>query len=186
MRWPLPLSGTLTLLLVSALLAQPSSGPKKGALVITGGEFGPGVIERFVALAGGPDANYVDIPTAASSIKLPSGFIYDPPDTDTPAVSTAAFEQELAKMFGVKRITVLHTRDRATANAASFVAPIKRAHGVWLSSGNAGRLASAYLDTLTERELASLLARGGVIGGNSAGAIIQGSYTVRGRPDKPL
>jgi cyanophycinase len=190
MRWPLPLSIVLTLLLLSTWLstglAQTASGPKRGALVITGGEFGPGVIERFVALAGGPDANFVYIPTAASSIKLPSGFIYDPPDNDVAAANTAAFEQELAQLFGVKRIKVLHTSARATANSASFVAPIRRAQGVWLSSGNAGRLAHAYLDTLTARELAAVLARGGVIGGNSAGAIIQGSYIVRGRPDKPL
>jgi len=54
---------------------------------------------------------------------------------------------------------------------------------VWLSGGNAGRLAQAYLDTLTQRELIGVLQRGGVIGGNSAGAIIQGSYTIRGNPD---
>src|SRR5436309_11225456 len=123
MRWRLVSAVPCALVFVSALLAQ-SSGPKKGSLVITGGEFGPGVIERFVALAGGPDANFVFIPTAASSLKLPSGFIYDPPDTDTPAASTVAFEQELAKMFGVKRVTVLHTRNRATANRASFVVPL--------------------------------------------------------------
>jgi cyanophycinase len=47
-------------------------------------------------------------------------------------------------------------------------------------------LADAYLDTLTQKEIAAVLARGGVVGGSSAGAIIQGSYTVRGRPDKPI
>jgi cyanophycinase len=47
-------------------------------------------------------------------------------------------------------------------------------------------LADVYLDTLTQCEIAAVLERGGVVGGNSAGAIIQGSYTVRGRPDKPL
>jgi cyanophycinase len=55
-----------------------------------------------------------------------------------------------------------------------------------LSSGNAGRFANAYLDTLTQKEITAVLGRGGVVGGDSAGAIIQGSYTVRGRPDKPL
>jgi hypothetical protein len=82
MRCRPPLSITLALLCACTLLAQTSSGPKKGALVITGGKFGAGVIERFVALAGGADANFVYIPTAASSLKLPSGFIYDPPDTE--------------------------------------------------------------------------------------------------------
>ena len=31
-----------------------------------------------------------------------------------------------------------------------------------------------------------MLKRGGVIGGNSAGSIIQGSYVVRGKPEKPV
>ena len=186
MKQRLLLSALLTMFVTGALIAQTSSGPKKGSLVITGGDFGKGVIERFVALAGGPDANFVYIPTAASSLKLPNGFIYDPPDSDTPAANTREFEQELAKMFGVKRITVLHTRSRDTANSEKFVEALRQANGVWLSSGNSGRLASAYLDTLTQREIEAVLNRGGVVGGNSAGAIIQGSYTVRGRPDKPL
>lgn len=173
-------------LATSTSVAQTSSGPPKGVLVITGGEFGKGVIERFVALAGGPNANFVYIPTGASSLKLPSGFIYDPPNSDTPAANTSEFESELAKFFGVSHVTVLHTRDRKTANSKTFVEPLKKANGVWLSSGNAGRIAAAYLDTLTQREIEAVLNRGGVVGGNSAGAIIQGSYTVRGRPDKPL
>lgn len=167
-------------------LAQSSHGPAKGALILTGGDFGQGVIETFVRLAGGPKARFVYIPTAASSLKLPSGFIYDPSDNDTPPANTKEFEQELAKFFGVEQVTVLHTRNRTIAEAAAFLEPLKKANGVWLSSGNAGRLAAAYLDTATQREIAAVLERGGVVGGNSAGAIIQGSYTVRGRPDKPL
>jgi len=168
------------------LRAQVSSGSAKGHLILTGGDVGNAAIERFVTLAGGPGANFVYIPTAASSVRLPSGFIYDPPDSDTPAANTRAFEEELAKMFGVKQVTLLHTRNRKTANSEPFVASLKKANGVWLGAGNAGRLADAYLDTLTQKEIAAVLERGGVVGGNSAGAIIQGSYTVRGRPDKPL
>lgn len=170
----------------NSLFAQESSGPPKGTLVVSGGDLRSDVLARFVALAGGPDANFVYIPTGASSLRLPSGFIYDPPDTDTPAANTKAFEAELAKMFGVKHVTVLHTRSRQTANTEAFVAPLKNANGVWLSSGNSGRFAAAYLDTQTHKEIAAVLQRGGTVGGNSAGAIIQGSYTVRGRPDKPL
>jgi len=167
------------------VLAQTSSGPRKGSLVVVGGDFKIGT-DRFVALAGGPDANFVYIPTAASSIKLPSGFIYDPPNTNSPAPNTQEFEQELCKLFGVKRITVLHTRDRKTANSKSFVEPLLKANGVWLSGGNAGRLADTYLKTLTQKEIEAVLERGGVVGGTSAGAIFEGSYIVRGRPDKPL
>jgi len=180
------LAALFIMFIAGASSAQTSIGPAKGSLVISGGDLTKEVIQRFVNLAGGPDAEFVYIPTAASSIKLPSGFIFDPPNTATPAPNTREFEQELSKLFGVKHITVLHTRDRTVANSENFVRPLATAKGVWLSSGNPGRLADTYLGTLTQREIEAVLNRGGVVGGNSAGAIIQGSYIVRGRPDKPL
>lgn len=186
MRRNLALSALAVWLVASSVFAQVSSGPAKGTLIITGGGLGGGAKERFVSLAGGPEANFVYIPTASSGIKLDSGFIYRPPNDDSPAANTHEFEEELAKLFGVKRITVLHTRNRKTANSERFVEPLRKATGVWLSPGNAGRIANAYLDTLTQREIKAVLDRGGVVGGNSAGSIIQGSYIVRGRPDKPL
>jgi cyanophycinase len=148
--------------------------------------FGPGVLEQFVALAGGPGANFVYIPTASSGIKLDSGLIYTPPDTDEPAPNTAEFERALAEMYGVNRITVLHTRSRATADSESFVARLRQADGVWLSGGNAGRLAATYLGTRTYKEIKAVFERGGVVGGSSAGAIIMGSFIVRGIPGKPV
>lgn len=172
-------------------LAAYGGGPK-GTLILSGAagtsreSFGTGVLERFVELAGGPEVNFVYIPTASSGIKLDDGFIYTPPDTDTPADNTGEFEQELARMFGVKRITILHTRSRETADSESFVAPLRRANGVWMSGGNSGRLAGAYLGTRTQREIRAVFERGGVVGGNSGGAIILGSFIVRGRPDKPV
>lgn len=96
------------------------------------------------------------------------------------------FKQELSKKFCVKNITILHTRNRKAANSAEFIEPLREANGVWLSGGNAGRLAQAYLGTRTLREIEAVLERGGVVGGNSAGAIIQGSYTIRSNPDKPV
>jgi cyanophycinase len=48
-----------------------------------------------------------------------------------------------------------------------------------------GRLAATYVGTET-KELERLLERGGVICGSSAGAIIQGSFIVRGIPGKPV
>ena len=44
------------------------------------------------------------------------------------------------------------------------------------AEGNAWRHADAYLATRVQRELVALLDRGGVIGGGSAGARIQGDY----------
>ena len=80
----------------------------------------------------------------------------------------------------MKNVTVLHTRDRAEADTEAFVAPLKTARGVWFGGGRQWRLVDAYMGTRTQREIEAVLARGGVIGGSSAGATIQGSYLVRG------
>jgi cyanophycinase len=170
------------LLTTSVLQAQVSSGPVKGHLVITGGDWAPAALEQFVQLAGGSAAHFVYIPTAASELKLPSGFIYNPDS----AQYAPAFEAELARLFRVERMIVFHTRDRNEANDKERLEVFTHADGVWLGSGNSGRLVDAYLGTAVQRYLHDLLSRGKVIGGNSAGAIIQGSFIVRGRPDKPL
>lgn len=168
-----------------ARATRPQTKSTKGTLVLSGGDQETG-LKEFVALAGGPDANFVYIPTASSGIKLPSGFIWDPLDTDTLPANTPEFNQELCKLFGVKRITILHTRSKEKANSSAFVEPLLRANGVWLSGGNSGRLIDAYLDTRTQREIEAVIQRGGVVGGNSGGAIIQGEYTIRGNPNKPV
>jgi cyanophycinase len=92
----------------------------------------------------------------------------------------------LKDWLGVDDIRILHTRDRTVANSDAFVAPLKIATGAYFIAGNAGRYADAYLGTRTQEELRNLLQRGGIIFGSSAGAIIQGSFLIRGNPDKPL
>ena len=143
-----------------------SVGPARGALVVVGGgRVGADVVSRFVELAGGPErARIVVIPTAGEADIYPD---------DWPGL------QQLQNA-GVKYITVLHTRDRSIADSNDFVAPLRRATGVWIPGGRQWRLVDAYLGTRTHRELERLLDRGGVIGGTSAGASIQASYMVRG------
>ncbi len=75
---------------------------------------------------------------------------------------------------------MLHTYDRSAAETDAFVRPIREAGGVWFGGGRQWRLADSYLNTKTHHELWALLDRGGVIGGSSAGATIQGSYLARG------
>jgi cyanophycinase len=75
---------------------------------------------------------------------------------------------------------MLHTRKKEEADSLAFVAPIKKARGVFFPGGRQWRLADSYLGTRTEKELRKLLDRGGVIAGTSAGATIQGSFLVRG------
>jgi cyanophycinase len=140
-------------------------GPPRGALILAGGGRLPAeVTDRFIALAGGSDARIVVIPTAGTDDAFPD---------DWPVV--AAFRDA-----GVADVVILHTRRRAEADSEEFVAPLRRATGVWIPGGRQWRLTDAYLGTRTLHELDELLRRGGVIGGTSAGASVQPSYMVRG------
>jgi len=141
-----------------------TTGPEKGALVIVGGAMkDTAIINRFIALAGGIDAPMIVIPTASGEKEIDL--------TRAGAVLTSA---------GARNVTVLHTYDPKVADSEAFVAPLKKAKGVWYNGGRQWHLVDAYAGTLTEKEIANVLARGGVIGGSSAGATIQGSYLVRG------
>ena len=168
MEIPMKFSTLLALLVLAVLpmdLNAQKVGPARGALVIVGGGMqDPAIAQRFIDLAGGPQALIVVIPTAGG------GETYDP------------FYRGL-KTFrdqGATNLLVLHTRDRDEADSDAFVQPIREAGGVWFSGGRQWRLADSYLGTRTEDELWKLLDRGGVIGGSSAGATIQGSYLARG------
>ena len=143
-------------------------GPARGWLIVHGG--GPvsqPVKDRFIQLAGGPEAQFVVIPTAFGTVNADRAW------------------ENFTREYGLKHVTVLHTNDRALANSEDFVAPLKHASGLWITGGRQWRLTDAYLGTAVEREIKALLARGGVVGGSSAGATIQGSYLVRGAPGTP-
>lgn len=167
-----PLNVARTMVMIATLtciaVAQPPShGPAKGYLLITGGATQPPDFQRFIEMAGGKNARIVVIPTA--SVTKPTG---------------QAQLQELVcgpkSPFAAVQCTVLHTTDRAVADSPGFVAPLTAATGVWIEGGRHWRLTDAYLDTRTLKEMFALLDRGGVIGGGSAGATVQGSYMVRG------
>lgn len=171
---------------ISPLSAQKSAGPPNGTLIVDGGGTTEAIVRRFVELAGGPQARIVVIATAPSSIRFGEKNVILDPDWPRDRLEWTQYHDYLKRWFGVERIEIIHTRDRRTADSEAFVAPINSATGVYLTPGNSGRLADAYLGTRTLTALKMMLDRGGVVFGSSAGAIIQGSFTVRGRPDKPL
>lgn len=173
-------------LLAVTAFGQRSSGPSKGILVVDGGGTSKQVAEEFVRLAGGREAKIVVIPTGASSLRFGAEKTVLNLDWPRSRPEWPIYEKHLIELFGVDAITILHTRDRTVANTPEFAEVLRRATGVFLGTGNAGRHASAYLGTRTQSELKALLDRGGVIMGSSAGSIILGSFIVRGRPDKPL
>ena len=144
---------------------RPCVGPPRGAIVAAGGgDLDGRVYRRFVELAGGDDARIVLIPTAGTRYGSHDGW-------------TAI---ERLREAGVRHLEVLHTRSRSVADLEPFAAPLEDATGVWFSGGRQWRLVDVYLDTETHRELRALLDRGGVIGGNSAGASALASFLLRG------
>jgi len=143
-------------------------GPERGTLFIHGGGALPkSLMEEFIQLGGGIESTFVIIPTA------------DAGDDQ----GDQSLERSFLRRAGVKEVSLLHTRDRKVADTDEFIAPLRQAKGVWIGGGRQWRLADAYLGTRTQRELFAVLERGGVIGGSSAGATIQGSYLVRGAPE---
>jgi len=128
---------------------------KGGSLVIGGGGRLPEeVLDRFAELAGGPRAQIVVIPTAH-----PEAYALDPGRFLKPW-----------RDRGVASARVLHAEDRPMADDPAFARQLAGSTGVWFSGGLQSRLAATYAGTRVERELRALLARGGVVGGTSAGA----------------
>jgi len=151
--------------LLVAKAQTPRVGPPRGSvLVVGGGSLGPEVLGRFVELAGGPNALIVDVPTAGGDSVYPADW------SGTRSLKAA----------GAKHVVVLHTIDKKLADSDSFAAILSKAGGVWFEGGRQWHLVDSYAGTKTEKAFHDVLARGGVVGGSSAGASILASYLLRG------
>jgi cyanophycinase len=147
-------------------------GVAKGTLVIVGGGStkNTGIIEKFIELAGGPKAKFVIVPTAGGN-KTPRGEI---------KVYNEAAVLAPWKKRGLTNVRMLHTHDPKIADTEEFVQPLREANAVWFDGGRQWNIVDSYMHTRTYKEFHKVLDRGGVIGGSSAGATIQGDYLVRG------
>ena len=76
---------------------------------------GPEIYNAFIAAAGGPNALIVTVPNAGGADSYPQ---------DGP--STRGW-----KLYGVKNVYTLFTKDRKIADSDSFVAILRNAGGVW-------------------------------------------------------
>ena len=160
-----------------ATAAQPEYGPAKGTLVIVGGGAtdGTGIMEKFIEIAGGADAKFVIVPTAGGNRNQAGELIkYE--------------EQQIIGGWlkrGLKNVKMLHTHDPKVADTEAFVKDLREANAVWFNGGRQWNIVDSYAGTLTYKEFHKVLERGGVIGGSSAGATIQGHYLVRGDTSGP-
>ncbi|OJW21517.1 MAG: cyanophycinase [Planctomycetales bacterium 71-10] len=142
-----------------------------GHLVICGGGGLPdSVRDRFVELAGGAKARIVVVPTASES-------------ADGPPRELDEFLEPWRKR-GVASAKLLHTRSRAKADDPAFAAQLDDTDGVWFSGGDQSRVTEAYLGTATDAAFRRVLARGGVLGGTSAGAALMTRVMITGGTEK--
>jgi cyanophycinase len=159
-------------LLAGSIFGQtPEYGPPKGTLVIQGGgsDAGTGIVETFINRAGGLGAKIVVVPTAGGN-KAADG-------------SVRVYKEEVLapwKKRGATNVWMLHTHDPKVADTEEFAKVLRDANAVWFNGGRQWNIVDSYANTLTLREFHKVLERGGVIGGSSAGATIQGDYLVRG------
>jgi cyanophycinase len=165
--------GALALFSASLAFAQETEyGPAKGTLIIQGGgsDAGTGIFETFIQKAGGPNAKIIVVPTAGGNRNQDG------------SVKVYKEDNVLARWRrgGATNVHMLHTHDPKVADTEEFARILRDASGVWFDGGRQWNIVDSYANTLTLREFRKVLERGGVIGGSSAGATIQGDYLVRG------
>jgi cyanophycinase len=137
-----------------------------GALVIAGGGgMSAELTRKFIELSGGPDALIVVLPTANPG-----------------PLRTRSRDAEFLLREGARNVKVLRARRRAEVESRPFVETLEKAGGLWFGGGRQWRFVDAYEGTKAIDAFHGVLRRGGVIGGSSAGATIQGELLVRGSP----
>ncbi len=166
---------TLAIELSVPIAAQQATeyGPASGSLVIVGGGSmaGTGIMERFIELGGGAEeGRFVVVPTAGGNYDREGNLrVFDE-------------DQVLGswRERGVMNVSMLHTHDARLADTETFGADLAQATAVWFNGGRQWNIVDSYAGTRTYDLFHAVLERGGVIGGSSAGATIQGEYLVRG------
>ncbi|NHZ42552.1 cyanophycinase [Massilia aquatica] len=138
-------------------MSEPAYEQRRGSLLIIGGgedrEDDMQVLERFVALCGGPDKRIVVL-TAASRVPEKMWAIYD-----------AAFGG-----MGVERRSEVRVTSRLEANDTAMAADLAQADGIFITGGDQKRLLALIGGTRLDEALHAALARGACIAGTSAGA----------------
>ncbi len=138
----------------------------RGSLLICGGGDLPDIVwQRFIALAGGPDAKIVFLPTACP----------------IPTCQNLKAWRACTRM-ALAMVELLPDRTADEINAPRFAESFHNAGGIWFAGGRQWKYLDAYQGTVAESLFRDVLGRGGVIGGSSAGAAVQAEYMVRGSP----
>jgi cyanophycinase len=139
-------------------------GQTRGWIIAIGGaenkENDRRILERFVGVSGGADANIVVIPTASRVHE--SGARY----------------QELFSDIGARRVTVMDFDTRRDCREAGRLRRLGEASGVFFTGGNQLRLTTLLGGTPVAKLIRAANARGVTVGGTSAGASILSEHMI--------
>jgi cyanophycinase len=168
----------LSLCAVVMLLASCSAGtpsgdpmapdqPSRGHLVLNGGGSKPAVVmEKFIELAGGRDAEIVVFPTASEL-------------EDTGDYYRDLFTDE----YGCSNVWWADVHDRQDADDADLAERIAAADGIFFSGGDQRRITESLLGTPVGLAVNAAFGRGAVVGGTSAGTACQSPLMITGDGD---
>ena len=136
--------------------SKPVNGEQRGWIIPLGGaedkDANPSILQRFVELCGGSEADIVVIPTA-SRLK-----------------DTGPRYEELFRGMGVAQVEVLDFDTRRDCQEEGRLARLARASGIFFTGGNQLRLSTILGGTHVARTIRLRNAQGVTVAGTSAGA----------------
>ena len=136
--------------------SKPVNGEQRGWIIPIGGaedkDANPSILQRFVELSGGDEADIVVIPTA-SRLK-----------------DTGPRYEELFRGMGVAQVEVLDFDTRRDCQEEGRLARLARASGIFFTGGNQLRLSTILGGTHVARTIRLRNAQGVTVAGTSAGA----------------
>ncbi len=144
---------------------------QRGYLIPIGGaeekEVNPVILERFVELCGGANANIVVIPTASRLV-------------DTGSMYVEVFDE-----LGAGHANYVQLKTRADCERPSYLSRLDEATGIFITGGNQLRLSTILGGTLMAKKIRYLNAHEVHVAGTSAGAAILPEHMIAGGDSGP-
>ncbi|NUM69734.1 MAG: cyanophycinase [Ignavibacteriaceae bacterium] len=151
------------LFLLLAVLLYAESLFSQGYLVIIGGGERPDTImNRFLELAGGENANILIIPNASAYKEEEGGLGI-----------------QILRAKGAKNVSLIRF-ERETASDDSVLAKLDGIDGIFFTGGDQSKLTGELLGTKLYDKIMEFYKKGGVIGGTSAGAAFMSKVMITG------
>ena len=141
-------------------------GNERGYIIPIGGsedkEAHPVILQRFVEIAGGKDANIVILPTASR------------------LVDTGSIYERIFTRLGTGQVSSIPITTRQDCNNPEFAERCAQATGIFLTGGNQLRLSTILGGTAVAQMIRRKNANGTPVAGTSAGASIMSEHMMAG------